>query len=54
MSEPLKIKAEDGLQIYKFSIKEAGKVIFVYDNHHSRFRGKSINYRVDVNVLEEE
>jgi hypothetical protein len=54
MPEPLKIKAEDGLQIYKFSIKEAGKVIFVYDNHHSRFRGKSINYRVDVNVLEEE
>merc|ERR1711871_1530308 len=51
--EPVKVKAEDGLQMYKFSFDEPGKVIFTYDNRHSRFRGKSVNYRVDVNVLED-
>ena len=54
LHDSLKIKAEDGLQIYKFTIDEPGKVIFVYDNNHSRFRGKTINYRVDLNVKEED
>ena len=52
--EEAKIKAEDGLQIYKFKVEKPGKISFLFDNNHSRFRSKAINYRVDIKTLEED
>ena len=52
--EEAKIKAEDGLQIYTFKVDKPGKVSFLFDNNHSRFRSKAINYRIDIKTLEED
>ena len=52
--EEAKIKAEDGLQIYKFKVDKPGKVSFLFDNNHSRFRSKVINYRIDIKTLEKD
>jgi len=50
--EEVKVKAEDGLQIYKFMMDQPGKVLFLFNNNHSRFRSKAIKYRTDVKALE--
>jgi hypothetical protein len=43
-----KMRAEDGLRTGFFDIEKPGIVTFTFDNGDSRFRGKTINYHLEV------